>query len=148
MTAREDIPERQRNLRLDDLRDICHAVAGLLSTHEDERAILQEVVATHPGYEERFLRWLVRRVLHPRSEDDIMADEIRSVREISDPSQETCLEIVFHRMPPTVRLFYIVQYREAFFHVIELDEPAGRALLKPLSAYEGVEAPGAAQEGG
>jgi hypothetical protein len=127
------LPERQVNLHLSDLREVFHAVDRLAGSQLGDREICAKILDELPLYGPRFLRWLVRHTLHPEAEDDIMPDEVEEEDERPAGEYEN-LEIRFSRIPATVTLYALVQYRQQFWHVVEIDGTARRALLKPLNA--------------
>jgi hypothetical protein len=142
MTAPDDAPssggvsEKQKHLVMSELREIFQAVGALAGHEPDERVILRHIAERYPQYEMRLLRWLVRHTLHSQTDDDIMPDEVKSQTRRMEEDNLPCLEVEFNFVPPTVRPYFLVQYSQTFWHVIELDEANRRALLRPLATYE------------
>jgi len=132
----EVLSDVQRNLQLAGIRDIFHQVDELSADRLSDREIFRLVWEKGHDYTEGFVRWLVRHTLHPESEDDLMPDEV--VEETSVRTQEgySVLRITLQRIPPGVRCFYLLQYRQQFWHLVEVDSEACVLELRPLASYE------------
>ncbi|MHC4884125.1 MAG: hypothetical protein ACYTGH_03475 [Planctomycetota bacterium] len=132
----QTIPEGQIDLRLASIREIFHHVDELSAERLSDRQIFDAVRNRVEGYSDSFVRWLVRHTLHPESEDDLMPDEVVSEELRATPFDYSLLCVTFKLMPPTVRPYHLIQYRQQFWHVVEVDHSAASTVLRPLGSYD------------
>lgn len=132
-SAEPDVPPRQVNLHLGDLREVFRAVDRLAARRMGDREIYASVKSSTPHFQDAFVRWLVRHTLHPEAEDDIMPDEVLTIRKRAVGNGVDGLEVHLRRVPPTVRPYLLVQYRNQFWHVVNGPTEEGHAVLRPLA---------------
>jgi hypothetical protein len=131
-----DIPECQKYLQLEALRDVFQRVDELSAQRLDDREILAQIVKQENEFSLSFVSWLVRHTLHPEAEDDIMNDELVSEEELLTANGYTMLKLRLARQLPALRLYHLAQFNMQFWHVIELNDNGREVLLRPLISYQ------------
>jgi hypothetical protein len=126
----------EANLSLENLRSIFQQIEELGASVLGEREILDRVADARPEYSLAFLRWIVRHALHPETQDDILSGEVETVDEWITEAGHTVSQVCFRRIPPTVELYRLVQFRGTFWHVIAVSPRQGTATLRLLTDYE------------